>query len=36
MGIDVDDISLAWAVYQTACERNLGLRLPLWREPLWL
>ena len=36
MGMGIDDISLAWAVYQTACERNLGLRLPLWREPLWL
>jgi ornithine cyclodeaminase/alanine dehydrogenase-like protein (mu-crystallin family) len=36
MGMGIDDISLAWAVYQTACERNLGLKLPLWREPLWL
>ena len=36
MGMGIDDISLAWAVYQTACDRRLGLKLPLWREPLWL
>lgn len=36
MGMGVDDVALAWAVYQTACERGLGIRLPLWREPLWV
>jgi ornithine cyclodeaminase len=36
MGMGVDDVALAWAVYQTACQRKLGLRLPLWREPLWV
>lgn len=36
MGMGIDDISLAWAVYQTACQRNLGISLPLWREPLWV
>ena len=35
MGMGIDDISLAWSVYQTACQRNLGIKLPLWREPLW-
>lgn len=36
MGMGVDDVALAWAVYQTARERGLGIRLPLWREPLWV
>lgn len=36
MGMGVDDVALAWAVYRTACERGLGIRLPLWREPLWV
>jgi N-[(2S)-2-amino-2-carboxyethyl]-L-glutamate dehydrogenase len=36
MGMGIDDISLAWAVHQTACQRNLGISLPLWREPLWV
>ncbi len=36
MGMGLDDIALAWVVYQTACERNLGIRLPLWHEPLWV
>jgi len=36
MGMGVDDVALAWAVYQTARQRGLGIRLPLWREPLWL
>ena len=35
-GMGVDDVALAWAVYRTACERKLGVRLPLWREPLWV
>jgi ornithine cyclodeaminase len=35
MGMGVDDVALAWAVYQTARERGLGIPLPLWREPLW-
>lgn len=36
IGMAVDDIALAWAVYRTACQRRLGMRLPLWRKPLWL
>jgi len=36
MGMGVDDVALAWAVYQTARERCLGMPLPLWREPLWV
>lgn len=36
MGMGVDDVALAWAVYQTARERGLGISLPLWREPLWV
>jgi ornithine cyclodeaminase len=35
-GMGVDDVALAWAVFQTARERGLGIRLPLWREPLWV
>ena len=35
MGMGLDDVALAWAVYQTARERGLGIPLPLWREPLW-
>ncbi len=35
MGMGIDDISLAWSVYQTACQRKLGIKLPIWREPLW-
>lgn len=36
MGMGLDDVALAWAVYQTACQRRLGIRLPLWRDPLWV
>ena len=36
MGMGLDDVALAWAVYQMARERNLGILLPLWREPLWV
>lgn len=36
MGMGLDDVALAWAIYQTARERDLGIRLPLWREPLWV
>ena len=36
MGMGLDDVALAWAVYQTACQRHVGIRLPLWREPLWV
>lgn len=35
MGMGVDDVALAWAMYQTARERGLGISLPLWGEPLW-
>lgn len=36
MGMGINDVALAWSVYEVACERNLGIRLPLWREPLWV
>ena len=36
MGMGVNDVVLAWAVYETARERNLGVSLPLWKEPLWV
>jgi N-[(2S)-2-amino-2-carboxyethyl]-L-glutamate dehydrogenase len=36
MGMGVDDVALAWSVYETALERNLGTRLPLWQKPLWV
>ncbi len=36
MGMGVDDVALAWAVYETARERSLGINLPLWKEPLWI
>jgi len=35
MGMGLDDVALASYVYRTACERGLGLRLPLWRKPFW-
>jgi ornithine cyclodeaminase len=35
MGMGLDDVALAWSVFQTACQRKLGVHLPLWREPLW-
>ncbi len=36
MGMGIDDVALAWAVYETARERNLGTSLSLWRDPLWV
>lgn len=36
MGMGVDDVALATAVYETACAKNLGIKLPLWKEPLWI
>ena len=36
MGMGLDDVALASSVYKTACERNLGLRLPLWQKPFWV
>jgi ornithine cyclodeaminase/alanine dehydrogenase-like protein (mu-crystallin family) len=36
IGMAVDDIALAWAIYRTACERQLGISLPLWKTPLWV
>jgi N-[(2S)-2-amino-2-carboxyethyl]-L-glutamate dehydrogenase len=35
-GMGVEDIALAWDVYRTACQRNLGQRLTLWPKPLWV
>lgn len=36
MGMGINDVALAWAVYETARERNLGVKLPLWQDPLWV
>jgi N-[(2S)-2-amino-2-carboxyethyl]-L-glutamate dehydrogenase len=36
MGMGINDVALAHAVYETARARNLGIRLPLWKEPLWV
>jgi ornithine cyclodeaminase len=36
MGMGVNDVALAWAVYENARERNLGMSLPLWKETLWV
>lgn len=36
MGMGVNDVALAWTVYENARARNLGIRLPLWKEPLWV
>jgi ornithine cyclodeaminase/alanine dehydrogenase-like protein (mu-crystallin family) len=36
MGMGINDVALAWAVYENARERNLGMSLPLWKEPLWV
>jgi ornithine cyclodeaminase len=35
MGMGVEDVALAAAVYETASERGLGQRLKLWDAPLW-
>jgi ornithine cyclodeaminase len=36
MGMAANDVALAWAVYEDARARNLGISLPLWKEPLWV
>jgi ornithine cyclodeaminase len=36
MGMGVNDVALAWTIYETARARNLGISLPLWKEPLWI
>ena len=36
MGMGLNDVALAWAVYETARRRNLGMSLPLWEQPLWV
>ncbi len=36
MGMGIDDVALASAVYDTARERQLGIRLPLWQKPYWV
>ena len=35
-GMGVEDIALAWDVYRTACQRNLGQHLNLWEKPFWV
>ncbi len=36
MGMGVEDIALASAVYNSACDLGLGQRLKLWDSPLWV
>ena len=36
MGMGVNDVALAWEVYENARERKLGTTLPLWNRPLWV
>ena len=36
MGMGVDDVALAAAIYRTACTLGLGQPLRLWRQPLWV
>lgn len=36
MGMGVDDISLAYDIYQNALERGLGTKMSLWKKPLWI
>ena len=36
MGMGVNDVALAWEVYENARERKLGTTLPLWDRPLWV
>jgi N-[(2S)-2-amino-2-carboxyethyl]-L-glutamate dehydrogenase len=36
MGMAVNDVAVAWAVYESARARKLGVSLPLWKEPLWV
>jgi ornithine cyclodeaminase len=36
MGMGLNDVALAWAVYETARRRNLGTSLSLWKQPLWV
>jgi N-[(2S)-2-amino-2-carboxyethyl]-L-glutamate dehydrogenase len=36
MGMGINDVALAWEVYEIARTRNLGITLPLWKEPLWV
>ncbi len=36
MGMGVEDIALASAVYCTAGDLGLGQRLRLWDSPLWI
>jgi len=36
MGMGVEDVALASAVYDTARELGLGQSLKLWESPLWV
>jgi ornithine cyclodeaminase/alanine dehydrogenase-like protein (mu-crystallin family) len=35
MGMGIADVALAHSVYRRALQKNLGIRLQLWDEPLW-
>ncbi|MGH9507879.1 MAG: hypothetical protein ACRD13_13230 [Terriglobales bacterium] len=35
MGMGVEDVALAWDVYQRALEAGRGRQLRLWEKPLW-
>jgi ornithine cyclodeaminase/alanine dehydrogenase-like protein (mu-crystallin family) len=36
MGMAINDVALASAIYKTAIEQKLGISLPLWEKPLWV
>ncbi|MGH9535730.1 MAG: ornithine cyclodeaminase family protein [Terriglobales bacterium] len=36
MGMGVEDVALAWDIYQRAGEHDRGRRLRLWDQPLWI
>lgn len=36
MGMGVEDVALAWDIYQRALESGQGRRLRLWDKPLWI
>jgi ornithine cyclodeaminase/alanine dehydrogenase-like protein (mu-crystallin family) len=35
VGLGIEDVAWATAVYRRACEAGIGRRQELWREPVW-
>ncbi len=35
IGLGIHDVCEAYRVYRAACERGIGQKLPLWRQPYW-